>query len=72
MVEPFVVVMNSDRQHPFGMGLTDHVIVQHLADIGRRWRPVTGFYQRVPVLFTDNIHAELYTFIADKDGWAGD
>ena len=35
VVEPLVVIVDSDRQHLLGMALADHVIVQHIADFLR-------------------------------------
>jgi len=35
VLEPLVVIVDSDRQHLLGMALADHVIVQHLADFLR-------------------------------------
>jgi len=35
VLEPLVVIVDSDRQHLLGMALADHVIVQHIADFLR-------------------------------------
>ena len=59
------MVVPRDRQNTFRRGLTDHIVVEHIADIHGCWHPVRGF-------FTDNIHAELNTLVADKHGRACD
>src|SRR5271166_541918 len=51
------------------MVLTDYVIVEHLADVARSRNPVARLDERRFVLFTDNIHAEFDTFVADEHRW---
>src|SRR5271155_3550394 len=55
-----------------GMILPDHIIVENLADIARAGYPVARFDQCRLMLFTDDVHAELDTLVANEDGWAGD
>src|SRR6516162_4016469 len=50
------------------MILTDHVVVEHLAYVARPRDPVPRLDERCFVLLTDNVHAELDTFVADEDG----
>ena len=57
---------------PLGVGLTDDIVVQHLADVGRRGYPVAGLDQIVLMLFTDDVHAEFDAFVADEHGWPRD
>ena len=37
MVEPLVVIVNGDREHLLGVILTDHVVIENLADLLRAW-----------------------------------
>ena len=70
--QPLVVVVHRDRQHPLGVVLADHVIVEHLADVARAGHPVARLDQRRLVLLADDVHAELDAFIADEHGRPGD
>ena len=73
VLEPLVVVVHRDREHPLGAVLADHVIVQRGADIARggdaavllAGDPALG-------LFADDVVAQLDAFIADEHGRAGD
>src|SRR5258708_18323909 len=66
------MVVDGDREHAFGVALADHIIVEHPADIARPRYTVARFDQRRLVLLTDDVHAELDAFVADKDGRPGD
>src|SRR5215218_5682779 len=68
MVEPLVVIVNSDRKHLLGVVLTDHVIVENLADLLGSRNAVARLHQRGLVLLADDVHAELDAFIADEHG----
>src|SRR3954465_1413797 len=50
------------------MILPDYVIVENPTDITRPRHAVPRFDKRRLVLFTDDVHAELDAFIADKHG----
>src|SRR5712671_5667349 len=62
------MVVHGDRQHPLGVVLADHVIVEHPADVARPGHPVARLDQRRLVLLTDDVHAELDAFVADEHG----
>jgi hypothetical protein len=65
------MVMDGDREHPLGMTLADHIVVQNLADFLGGRNPVPGLDDGRLVLLTDNVHAELDALIADEHGRAG-
>ena len=71
VVQPFVVIVHRDRQNPLGDLLTDHVIVQNVADFLRGRHPFGAFEARRLGLFTDDIHAKLDAFVTDEHGRAG-
>ena len=66
------MVVHRDREHPLGVVLADHVVVEDLADLARRRHAVPRLHQRGLVLLADDVHAELDAFIADEHGRAGD
>jgi hypothetical protein len=70
--EPLVVVVDRDREHTLGVHLADHVIVQHLADLGRSRDAVAGLDQRGLGFLADDVVAQFDAFIADEHGRAGD
>ena len=72
MIQAFVVVVHRNRQHALGMLLTNHIIVQNLADIARGRHAISGLQARRLGLFANDVHAKLDTFVTDKDGRAGD
>ena len=72
VVEPLVVIVDGDRQHPLGVVLADDVIVENLADLLRRRDAVARLDQRGLVLLADDVHAEFDAFIADEDRRTGD
>src|SRR5208282_3237885 len=65
--EALVVIVHGDRQHLLGVGLPDHIVVEHEADITRRRHPVARADQRSLVFLPDDVHAELDALIADED-----
>src|SRR6185436_11250411 len=70
--EPLVMIVNRDREHPFGVVLADHIIVEHLADLGRGRHAVAGFDERGLGFLADDVVAQLDAFVADEHGRAGD
>ncbi len=66
VAEPLVMVVDRDREHTLGAVLADHIIVQHLADLGRRRNPVAGLDQRRLGFLADDVVAQLDAFIADE------
>ena len=44
MHEPFVVIMNGDRDDPLGAFLADNILVEGLLDLHRRGKPLEGFH----------------------------
>ena len=69
---PLVVVVDGDRQHPLGVVLADHVVVEHLADVVRRRHAVARLDQVGLVLLADDVHAQFDAFVADEHGRPGD
>ena len=72
MGQALVVVVNGDREDPLGVILTNHVVVENLADISWPGDAVARLDKRRLVLLTDDVHAEFDTFVADKDGRPSD
>src|SRR5690349_7932029 len=72
MIEPLVVVVDSDREHALGVVLADHIVVENGANLHRRRDAVAGLHQARFVLFANDVHAQLNAFIADEYGRAGD
>jgi len=52
--------------------LTNHVVVENLADIARSGNAVARLDERCLVLLTDDVHAELDTLVANEDGRPSD
>ena len=72
MIEALVVIVHGDREHALGVELTDHVVVEDLADFLRGRDAVARLHQRGLVLLADDVHAEFDAFIADEHGRTGD
>ena len=72
MVQALVMIVDSHGQDPLGLKLTDHVVVQHLADFAGCGNAVAAFHQRGLVLLANDIHAKLDAFVADEHGRTGD
>ena len=70
--EALVMIVDRDREHALGVGLADHIIVEHVADLGRRRHAVAGLHQRGLGLLADDVVAQLDAFVADEHGRAGD
>src|SRR5262249_23325347 len=68
MVEPLVVVVDSNGQDLLGVILADHIVVENLADLFRGRNSVARLHQRGLVLLADDVHAQFDTFVADEDG----
>ncbi len=71
VVEPLVVIVDSDRQDLLGVILPDHVVVENLADFLRRRDAVARLHQRGLVLLADDVHAQFDALVADEDGGPG-
>ena len=71
MVQPFVVVMNSDGQHALGLFLPDDIIIQHITDFARGRHAIRGPQSAGLGLLADDLHAQFDTFIANEHGRAG-
>src|ERR1700720_2167471 len=65
------MIVDSNRQHPLGLRLSDDVIVQNLADFLGSRDAVAAFDKRGFVLLADDIHAKFDAFIADENCRAG-
>ncbi len=72
MGKTLIVIVHGDRKYALGVILTDHVIVEHLANIARTGNSIARLDERGLVLFTDDVHAELDAFVANEDGRPGD
>ena len=68
VMQAFVVVMHRNREHALCVFLTDHIVVQNLADIARCGHAFGGFETRRLCLFADDIHAEFDAFITNEHG----
>jgi hypothetical protein len=66
------MVVDRNRKHTLGVFLTDHIIIQNLADFLGRRHAIARLHQMRLMLFTNDIHAEFYAFIADEYRGPGD
>ena len=71
VVQALVMVMDSDRQHAFGVHLTDHIVIKNLTNLGWSRNTITGFQTSRFGFFTNNVHAQLNAFITDEHCWPG-
>ena len=71
MFEPFVVVVDGDREHLLGMVLTDDVVVEDFTDLLRGRNTVARLRQRGLVLLADDVRTQLDAFGANEDGRPG-
>jgi hypothetical protein len=71
-VEPLVMIVDGDGEHPLGMVLANHVVVQDRANLFRCRNAIARLDQRGLVLFADDVHAQLDAFVADEHGRARD
>ena len=67
--QALVVVMHRDGQHPLGVLLSDHVLVEVFLDISRPRRLFDGRSRAadLPAVLLDDIVAQLHAFRTDKD-----
>ncbi len=65
------MVVNRDREHPFGAALADDIIVEDVADFERSRNAVAGFDQRRLRFLADDVVAQLDAFIANEHGRPG-
>jgi hypothetical protein len=75
VLEPFVVVVNRDRQNSFGRFLADHVVVEAGFDFARERQIGFGGFRvgRVRRHFiTNDVVAQLYALVANEDRWSCD
>src|SRR5713226_294859 len=74
VLEPLVVVVDSDREDLLRQLLADHVLVEDVADLARRRQVGLGGLAALVrrALLADDVVAQLYALIADKYGGAGD
>src|SRR5678816_754452 len=73
VVDPLVVIMDGDREDLLGAVLADHVLVEHLLDLGRlgdRARAVALVL--LLDLLGDDVVAQPDALVADVHGRAGD
>jgi hypothetical protein len=71
MFEPFVVVVDGDREHLLGMNLTDDVVVEDFTDLLRGRNTVARLRQRGLALLADDVRTQLHALVADEDGRPG-
>ena len=72
MFEPFVVIMDRDREHLLGVVLADDVIVKNRANLFRGRDAVARFRQRELVVLADDVHAQIDALVANEDRRPGD
>src|SRR5215469_11689432 len=72
VVETFVVIMDSDREHLLGVLLANDVVVKNFAYLLGSRNAVARLHQRGLVLLADDVHAQLDALVADKYGRTGD
>ena len=65
------MVVDSHREHAFGLVLTNNVVIQDFANVTRGGDTVSGFDQTGLMFFTDDVHAKFDAFITNEYGWSG-
>src|SRR5205807_1443254 len=60
-----------DREHLFGVILTDHIVVKNFTYLLGGRNAVARLHQRGLVLLADDVHAQLDALVADKHGRPG-
>ena len=68
VIEALIVVVNRHGEHALCGALTNHIIIENVANLLGRWNTVTGLNQRGFVLLADDVHAQFDTFVTDEDG----
>ena len=66
--EALVMIVYGHGKHALGPVLTDYVVVENLADTGRRRNAVPGFHERASILLPNDIHAQFDALVANEDG----
>ena len=66
VVQPLVVVVHCDREHPLCHLLADDVVVENLADLLRRRHAVRRLDEIALRLLADDVHAEFDALVADE------
>ncbi len=66
------MIVNRHRQHTFGLLLTNHILIQYFVDFGRN-RQLTAALIAGGLLnlFTNNVVAEVHTFVTNEHRGAG-
>ena len=72
VIQPLVVIVDRDGKHPLGLRLSDHIIVQDLADFAGRRDAILALDERGLALFADDVHAQFDAFVADEHRRPGD
>jgi hypothetical protein len=70
--EALIVVVDRDREDPFGAILADHIIVEHFANLGRSRNAIASLHERRLRFLADDVVAQLDAFIADEHSRPGD
>ena len=65
------MIVNGYGEHALGARLTNHIFVQHSVNVSWRRHTIMALGQSGFMLFTDNVHTQFDTFIADEHGRTG-
>src|SRR5262249_43146100 len=72
VVETLVVIMDRDREHLFGVVLTDDIVVKNFANLLGRRNAVARLHQRGLGLLANDVHAQFDALVADENGRTSD
>jgi hypothetical protein len=70
--QPFVMIVDGDRENLLGVVLTDHVIVEDFTNLPRGRHAVARFDQMRLMFLANDVHAQFDALIADEHGGSGD
>src|SRR5262249_10707712 len=72
VVEALVVIVHRDREHLFGVILTDDVVIEDLAYLLWGWHAIARLHRRGFILLANDVHAQFDALVANEYGRAGD
>ena len=71
-LQTLIMVVDCDREHPFGALLPDHIFIQDLLDFLRLGQLVAGTFRALLELLANDVVAQLDAFVADENRGSGD
>src|SRR4030095_6667525 len=73
VVQPFVMVVNGNREHLLCVLLTDHILIEYRLDLARSWQLAAfGVVAAFLNFFANDVVTKLDAFVNDENGGTGD